>query len=46
MDEIRTLAPALGLEAADVDVADARYRVGHMADLFQEERHELTGSRR
>lgn len=46
VDEVRKLATMLGLDLADVDVADARYRVGHMEDLFKEERQELMGGRR
>ncbi|MFI2348661.1 hypothetical protein ACH492_16750 [Streptomyces sp. NPDC019443] len=44
-DEVRKLAPALGLDLADVDVADARYRRGHTEDLFREEREQLMQDR-
>ncbi|MET7713942.1 hypothetical protein [Streptomyces sp. NPDC005407] len=44
-DEVRKLAPALGVDVADVEVADARYRAGHMEDLFREEREQLMQDR-
>ncbi|GAA0442966.1 hypothetical protein GCM10009544_02190 [Streptomyces stramineus] len=40
-EEVRQLAPRLGLTAHNVDVADAAYRAGHMEDLFRAERKSL-----
>ncbi|MFB9463318.1 hypothetical protein [Streptomyces cinereospinus] len=41
VDEVRKLAPVLGLDLADVDAADARYRVGHMENPFRAEELEM-----
>lgn len=41
VDEVRKLAPMLGLDLADVDAADARYRVGHMGNPFHAEELEM-----
>ncbi|MBT2528198.1 hypothetical protein J7E91_22975 [Streptomyces sp. ISL-99] len=40
-DEVRRLAPALGLDLVDVDMADARYRADHMVNPFRAEELEM-----
>jgi hypothetical protein len=45
VDEVRKLAPVLGLARADVDAADARYRAGHMENPFRPEELEMGAAR-